>query len=439
METSSIAQKYLDRILKFKANHELHDSYLEEKDREKLIEQLLDSLGFEKKLCDQRKSKAYKYWLQAEIHDEDEQLKKLAPRVHQYFRDKYLLKAISLDPFNEEYLKTYKKAVEKNFTVTFVDRLMSLHHPNSTDYQNLMVDLGVSNPNLSFDYLDENITNPLVNEMVFMQEENAITNQKIESEKQLKKLARDGGVDDRTLDQIHADLPNHIKNIERIFGVFGKNWDDAQKAWLSVNVALDIAPFNSDVLEVAIAFFGHSHWRLIMNYSKFNRHHPGQKAYIKLVTGKEKIDKETQIAAARQSLEKANELYERYRLVLSKKPKEKKDSWQSRIPMMGNLSGLLREFGIYNRQQDLRPFFDALLDKEDETQKIFIDHLEFNGMTNIIGFSIGITLSLIVGYMCFFVFPYFGFLPMFLVAVIAFGALHLREIWWQRNVSPEKP
>ncbi len=323
MLSSDITSKFLERVILFKSKNDSGD-FLESASRDKLIDKLLNELDFDQELIENRKKIAHHYFRKFKLLSDDEAFKKHAPIVHYKQSTRLINKALGLDPFNEEFLKEYLFDNWKTWDVDEVhkNRILKIVHPNTTDFQDYLVDLKMSSNSVIYDYLSEDITSALINEAVFVTEE--INREEKTTEDQgdeLRNIALDAGIDDETLKQINQELPEFIKSAEKVFDNHWLNWKVSHKATLSMEKALDFAPYNPRVLNAGIRFYGSFFWRLILGYQEIKGDKESKKAFFKQIFGKENPSPNEKWNVAKEAFAKALELEERYIKFASKKLK----------------------------------------------------------------------------------------------------------------------
>ncbi|MCB9224492.1 MAG: hypothetical protein R2780_14820 [Crocinitomicaceae bacterium] len=443
MTHDQLISNYLERVLKFKANLEFHDRYLDEQGREKLLKDLFDLVEFDRHLWKERKREAQKAFFCAMLVKEDDKMESIAPATWKYLSNQYAKQAIALDPFNEKFLETY---VTKTYDQLFEDnedlkrRYLSLFDPNSNEYLNHQIDLKLTSNKEDYDYLNEKVTDPFIRELVFMKERLEATAIPKNGDEELKNIALEGGIDQQTIQMLEKELPEHLKTINRVFSVFWDSWQEVQKAYLSLQIVTDLAPYNEEVLESAICFYAHTHWRVLLDYSKLDDVSQYKKEYYNTVFGTEKPTREQLITEVRSSIQKARTLEKRYAAVVAQKNpksdptlgsaewfKEFKRSFDSN-DLIGNITD--------RRDQPVELFLEALVETEEKSLNVFLAHKKMKRSNFIIGFVITPLLAIIIGYVAYLISPAIvkELLPLLAVGFAVMGILHLRELWWKKKV-----
>ncbi|MEX1002382.1 MAG: hypothetical protein WDZ35_09740 [Crocinitomicaceae bacterium] len=432
-------QKYLQRLLEYKVNKDLHDSYLNDEDREKLLRELFDSLEFDPHLWEDRKRNAKRHFIIAELYDEDSKLETIHPKYRKQKVCEHLKKAIALDPYNLEYLKYYINGsnVICDENEDYNNRLLCLHDPNSTEYQNMTVDFDLSSTINEYDYLADAVLHPFVDELVFIKENPDLQAKNAELlDQELKEIAKSGGIDEATIKDAEKHLETHLKTAGKVFDYWWKSWDEALKAWMSMQKAVDIAPYNKEVLELAVAFYGNFFWRLILGYSKAPKSHKN-KQFFKKLFGKEKLNAEELKEEVFKSIEKADAFQKRYAQIIAYERENNKedDNWTSRFHRSVFTHDIMDLFGTLDYRKDKDAHLNALVVKETEVAAAFIAHSEMIRQNTKFVIIVGAIVFLVVGYTAYVLFPLFlGVLfPLFITAMCVLGLVELRKKWWQRK------
>lgn len=429
MQKAQLTEQYLERVIMFKSKKDLHDEYLEDHDREKLLNELARSLGFDAKLLEAQKEKAQYHFLiyqclAADIHFDD-----ISKKTYAHLTRYHLLKSIHLDPFNQESLKEYlfkpsgRKKTEKKYRIQYVQ----LFKPTSTEVSSLQVDLGIGPTDLPYDYLSTEIIGPFVNEMVFLNEQ-LKSNNSFTPKDTLEAMASEAGVDDITLKEIDTEVEEMLKLVSSTYEDYSLSWKNLHKAYMVVDKMLDLAPYNIQVLEEGIRFYGHTLWRILVDAKVPTLLIEDKKAFFKALIGEEKPSTKKRIETAKLAFEKARTLEHRFKN-LPAEVFEKKDD--DDFLFLKDFRSMMRRFGDSTNINQMRAFVDA----QNIMFNVYIEQMRFRRNNFIFGIGTGAILYLAAAIFSQVVLGSVHFLWTFVMipGMAAAGIANLRLQWWRKK------
>lgn len=439
MPAAEIIEKYLTRVILFKEKQKLYTDFADEPSRATQLKKLFDDLDFDDHLWELKSEIAIRSFKIYEFLDADYEISHSAPKMYETLLEKYLNRAIALDPYNTEYLKEYfngsvgRTKNNKKLAIHYV----SLYHPNTPAFQNLLVDLKLKPSEITFDYLSETVTIPFVNELVFLREKVELHQVEIQSEKKLEDLAKTAGVDSESLEEIKESVPEMVKTAVTVFEDHWLDWTKSYKAILAMEKAIDLAPYNKDVLLTAVSFYGGFYWRLILGYSKIKQTE-GKTELMEYVFSVKKPKRETAYLKAVELFQKTADLKERLQQVilneeLENKNKKKDDFYIPDFSNMNRFSMISRKWLRHDKVDYAT--VQAYVEKETVTFQLLTHHFKSQkNQTQVILIS-AIPTATICYLLSWWLFQtWFPFFPLFLpVVFIPMIVLYVREKIWQRK------
>lgn len=430
-----IAQKYLEGLLKFKAKKDFHSEFVPLKKRQQLLKELALDLGFSKEIWKTSRQVAKNHFIAYELLKQNDGLKDKLPKVYAEKIINELKQAIDLDPYNEEYLKTYVSAHYGIWTpdIDLKKRYLNLFNPASAEYTEVMVELGLSINNVDSEFLDDKVTGPFINALVFLRDHPKETASSL-SEKDIKQLNDLSGLDKNELKELSSDVKGMLDTLHNTINNHWLTVKDMHKAVLVVDRLVSLAPSDPTVLHAAIYFYGHSLWRFCLNSLKVKSTPTDLKAFYGAYLGIEKPNSKQKLDAAISAFEKAKHLEQQFMKLPAELFKEPdKDDWRARF--MQPSSFKIRQ--IMHGQRLSHSFIKTFMTSEqwnfDQEKRWY----EFSRKNTIFGIVSGIILMLICALLCYLndwsymLLVNFSIVPFF----AAFGLTYLREMWWKNKLK----
>lgn len=444
MPHADIVEKYLTRVILFKEKKDLFTEYADETKRYFLLRKLFEDLDFDKDLWNVRADFAKQSFQIYLLLDYDYEAGRVAPKIYQALLEKYLKRAIALDPYNIEYLKAYfngpvgNDKSDKKLAIHYI----SLFHPNSAEFQNLLVDLRIKSSEIVFDCLSETVTIPFIREMVFLSKKSKAEYVESQSSKELEELAATAGLDSGTIKKINDSIPGLLDTVYKVVeNNHWLDWTGVHKAVLSMDQAIDLAPYDKDVLLTALIFYGRCYWRFVLGYREIKGNN-GKDEFMEYVFGVKKPKRELQYSKALELFSKTENLKERLLRVVEKEELELAKNIKKRaeyyIPDLGGaMNGHLRlKRKMWFRFDDVNKInVNAHLDKETVVFQLCMGHFKSKKHFTKIALVIAIPIIILICLFSWLVLKTpFPFFPFFVLAFfIPMGVLYLKEKIWQNK------
>jgi hypothetical protein len=428
LDQETYIEDYLVRLIEFKNAKELHPGYLKKDDCKNLLKELTLSLGFEASLWKLRKRRAaYYYSIFTEIK-RDYSLGSVHPKAYKALLLHFIVKTINLDPFNEEYLKTYLYENQSYWKPEKFRKIqyLQLFKPSSTETTSIQIELGIRPDDLNYDYFSDDVIGPFVNEMVFLKDIAAYEKQ-FTPESELKDMAKEAGIDKALLEEVNKELEEMFDVVHDTFDNHWLSWKEIHKAYLTVDKMVELSPYHPYNLEAAINFYGLTLWRALLTVDELKENSPGYKEFCLAFYGKKKPKMQERITAANDSLEKAKALVIRYNS-LPKKLREKK-SIDEMMQEPWNFNRIMKGMNGPKTTEQMNGFLKAQL----LMSKIYSIHARFTFGNFKFALLSGLVLYIIAGLISLFVLGNLSFILTFIVlpAILAGGLVYLRNFWWK--------
>lgn len=433
MDTSTLIEEYLERLIQFKQAKDLHIEYLEEQRRYQLLKELTTALDFEEDVWKIREQEAgYNFFIYKQINA-DYNLNSESPGTFKKLCQHFLEKAVNLDPFNAVYLKEFvQHSYNKNPAPTFRKiQYLQLFSPASTESTSLQVDLSVRPEDMHYDYFTDEVIGGYVDAMVFLKEQVA-HEEHFTSDEKLKDLAAQAGIDDRTLGEIKKEVEEMYALVADTYDDHWLSWNQVHKAYLTADKMVDLAPYNPKILEAGIKFYGHTLWRAILEVSLKPKKTEAYKAFCISFYGKEKPKTKEKIAAGKKAIEKAIMLADRYKALPAKVFEKKSDH------------------EIFLEQLKLHSFRNIFRDIQTPVQVsafVHAQHILFQAYERIwdfkegnfkFGLYTGLGLYITSALLCQLVLGNWMFVLTFIMipGLLAAGIASMRKVLWKRTSVP---
>lgn len=429
-----IAQKYLEGLLKFKAKKDLHAEFVPLKARKQLLKELAIDLGFTEEIWKSSRKIAKSHFLAFNLLNDDDQLKSKVPKKFKQKIESELLGAINLDPYNEHYLKTYVLSHYGNWkpSIELKKRYLNLFNPASSEYTEALVELGLSMNETHSEFLDDQVTGPFINALVFLrdQQEHVVSSL---SKQEIKQLKDQSGLSKAEMKELSGDLKSMLDTLNDTINNHWLSFKDMHKGLLVVDRLVALAPSNPNVLHAAIYFYGHSLWRLCLGSLAIKSTAKDLQAFYNAYLGKEKPSKKERLAAAKMAFEKATILEQQFmRLPKQLFKKDDNDDWR---PQFSPSSFKIRQI---MQGQDLdHNFIKTFMSIEEWNFESEIKLFEFKQKNLIFGIILGLILLSLTAYVSYYYLQNLWLLINFGVIPIlaATWIMHLRELWWKRRLK----
>jgi hypothetical protein len=266
MTQTDISQKYLERLIVFKDNQELASGFLEEKKRDQLLNQLGKELQLDEVILAQRKELAAQAFKSHQLLLIDYALITKAPAARDHLRTKYLKRALALDPYNSEYLKTwlFDKSGEWQPTPERRSLYPALFPPDSHEFAEALAETGLAHHEISYDYLAGHLVAAFVDAVVFS-EAQVKAEKENDHAAELNKLADIAGLNASLKAGIDAQLTQYLDDVNAVLDHPFLEWQKCLAAHVAMEQAIDLAPYDREVVTTAIQYYGSFAWRLALN------------------------------------------------------------------------------------------------------------------------------------------------------------------------------
>ncbi len=331
MPDAEILNNYLQQVLKLKQQQYKHGNYLNAQQREALLAEVLTDVGFTADMNHLRKKKAEQAFYAYEFLKSDDVMRRRFSKIYQKYCQKYLKKALALDPYNEDFLEAYiDKSNDWKIAESYQYRYLALFNPNSSKYQTLILDLGLHNNEPTIDYLPEGLVSSLMEAMLDLAPTDVSKDTKPLQEAEIfREVIQEVGVEQETIQTLEEVLPGHLTTIIR--GLRGeRNWEGILKIYMSTEKVLAIAPYEPIVLLLTTFFYASVYPRILLSFHQ-NTDLIGKtdtmNTFFKTVFNKTQLNEKERVEEAKKSFQKSVQLKERYSkivtaLLLSEKGEE---------------------------------------------------------------------------------------------------------------------
>jgi len=366
IKTDEIELEYLKQILEFKNKKELNEGFLDEEQRDNLLKEVIDAIDLDENFWRDFKCEAYKNYHIYSLFKRDGFLKNRHPKLYNKQISKYLKKALDFNPFNVKILKEYITFHQKNVDVKLKKRYLTFFHPNSIDYQKALIWLELDDEVILYDYLSDDITKPIVSWIVEHKKSNL---KKSLSTAITDELAK-ADVDEKTIEE-SKDLVNELlRTTAKVFNASYSNafkalfleWDDVFLSKISIDKALKLAPYNKNVLKIAIEYYGSFYWRLLFNANDFKQQLDKRKQFNKTIFKTQTPTFSEVKAEARQKFDYAVELNIRLKSILDNTKRNKHYSTENFKSIVSQ--NHVSVFKNINNEYDYPCYCDGVLEKE---------------------------------------------------------------------------